>query len=378
MGSGSSQLFSASTGALHIGDEFARAHPTERWTALVTGGNSGIGVNTCLALASAGATVFMCSRTTERGEAALADVRAQLVERVDDIDAEEAARRVRLLQLDLASLASVREAVATFTGLLDTEGRALPPFKLLVNNAGVMAIPEFRETADGFEMQWGTNHLGHFLLTTLLLDRLRANAPARVVTVSSSAHTMGNWPMTLPPERDSYSAWGAYGDSKLCNILFTRELNRRNAGTGVSAYSLHPGVIKTNLGQHLNPVMRGLFSLGQVFLKSIDQGASTSVYCSLYAPPVPSCAMDRAEETREDYGAARDAEAPDALSNYHADNNFAEPAKRGWSDDVAASLWETSERCVAGEAGGDAGEAAGAAAAGAGGDAAEPVEEPES
>jgi NAD(P)-dependent dehydrogenase (short-subunit alcohol dehydrogenase family) len=201
--------------------------------AVVTGASSGLGLETASALAGAGAQVVMACRTPARAEPALAQVRAQHPQ-----------AQVELMPLDLASLDSVRAFAEAFNarfGKLD----------LLCNNAGVMALP-LERTVDGFEMQIGTNHLGHFALTGLLLDRLRAAPAARVVSVASLAHRAAkdfdvddlNW------ERGRYNDWDAYGRSKLANLLFTFELDRRLKRQGLSAVAAaaHPGYAATNLG----------------------------------------------------------------------------------------------------------------------------------
>jgi len=191
-------------------------------TAIVTGANSGIGRAAAGALAGAGARVVLAVRDTEKGRAAAA--------------AMPGAPEVR--RLDLASLASIREFAAGWDGEVD----------LLINNAGVMAPPLSR-TADGFELQFGTNHLGHFALTNLLLEQVTG----RVVTVSSTGHRLGaidfddlNW------ERKPYRRWRAYGQSKLANLLFTAELQQRLAAAGspVLATAAHPGYAATNLQFH--------------------------------------------------------------------------------------------------------------------------------
>jgi NAD(P)-dependent dehydrogenase (short-subunit alcohol dehydrogenase family) len=186
---------------------------------IVTGANSGIGRSTARALAGAGARVVLAVRDTDKGQAAAATM--------------PGATEVR--PLDLASLASIREFAAAWDGDLD----------LLINNAGVM-IPPFSQTVDGFELQFGTNHLGHFALTNLLLEHVSG----RVVTVSSTGHRFGeidfddlNW------QHKPYKAWRAYGQSKLANLLFTAELQRRltAAGSTVLATAAHPGYAATNL-----------------------------------------------------------------------------------------------------------------------------------
>src|SRR5271167_2998976 len=207
--------------------------------AVVTGANSGLGFETALALARAGARVVLACRDEAKGGDALDRIR-QAVPAAD----------VRLDRLDLADLASVREFAADFSaghGGLD----------LLLNNAGVMAIPR-RETADGFEMQFGTNHLGHFALTGLLLDRLLARPGARVVTVSSTAAMIGRIRFDDLQGSRRYGKWTAYGQAKLANQLFALELDRRATDCGVDLVSVaaHPGYAATNL-QAVGPRMSG-------------------------------------------------------------------------------------------------------------------------
>lgn len=208
-------------------------------TAVVTGANSGLGLETSVELARAGAHVVLACRDPLRGDEALGQVRVRVP-----------AASVELRVLDLASLASVR---AFADGVLAAFGTGLG---VLVNNAGVMAIPR-RTTADGFEMQLGTNHLGHFALTGLLLPALLATGPtggvgagpARVVTVSSNAHKLGRLDRDDLMGERRYAPWKAYGQAKLANLLFTRELQRRADAASVPLLSLaaHPGYARTNL-----------------------------------------------------------------------------------------------------------------------------------
>jgi NAD(P)-dependent dehydrogenase (short-subunit alcohol dehydrogenase family) len=199
--------------------------------ALVTGVTSGIGEHTVLELARRGASVVMAARSETKLRAAVEDVRRVL----------PGADLVPLL-LDLADLASVRKAAA--------EASALGPLDLLVNNAGVMATP-YRRTADGFELQMGTNHLGHFALTGLLLDQLAAAEAGRVVTVSSQMHRLARGlPLGDPRgEVHGYRKWEVYAQSKLANLLFAFELDRRAraAGTAVTSVAAHPGYAATSL-----------------------------------------------------------------------------------------------------------------------------------
>lgn len=225
-------------------------------TAVVTGGNSGIGLTTAQALAGAGAHVVLAVRSLERGEAAAASIRGSVEVRV----------------LDLADLASVRAFAADWRGDLD----------LLINNAGVMNVAESR-TKDGFETQFGTNHLGHFALTNLLLPHITD----RVVTVSSSAHRLGGprihfENLNLDGE---YAPMTAYGQSKLANLLFTLELQRRLAagGSSVRALAAHPGWSATNLQSRDANVLRSvLMRVGNRFIAQSDRaGALPTLFAAV-------------------------------------------------------------------------------------------------
>lgn len=200
-------------------------------TAVVTGANGGLGFETARALAGAGATVVMAARSQSKAVAAR-----------EAILAEHPAARLDLVRLDLASLASVREAAEQILQRFDA-------VDLLVNNAGVMGIPE-RQTADGFEMQFGTNHLGHFALTALLLPAVLRARSARVVTVTSTAHHIGRAvDPTNPHLHGAYGPWKAYGQSKLANYHFGIGLHERFTAAGARAQSLiaHPGLSNTDL-----------------------------------------------------------------------------------------------------------------------------------
>ena len=238
-------------------------------TAVVTGANSGLGFETALALARAGARVVLACRDEAKGAAALDRIR----QAVPDAD-------VRLDRLDLADLASVRTFAADFPARHDG-------LDILVNNAGVMAIPR-RETADGFEMQFGTNHLGHFALTGLLFDSLAARPGARVVTVSSQAAQMGRLRFDDLQGTRRYGRWTAYAQAKLSNQLFTLELDRRASrhGTDLVSVAAHPGYAATNL-QAVGPQMSGsgvmerLSALGNsVFAQSAADGALSSLFAA--------------------------------------------------------------------------------------------------
>ena len=218
-------------------------------TAVVTGANSGIGLIAARELARAGATVVMACRDQGKGEDAIAELRKEVP------GAEPQLRR-----LDLASLASVREFATAVSGQHGS-------IDLLVNNAGVMATPR-RETADGFELQLGTNHLGHFALTGLLLQRLNAGPEPRVVTVTSTAHRTGRINFDDLQGEKRYFRWAAYGQSKLANLLFAYELQRRAEAAGLELRSIaaHPGYSATNL-QSAGPGLGG--GIGAAFNKSV-------------------------------------------------------------------------------------------------------------
>jgi NAD(P)-dependent dehydrogenase (short-subunit alcohol dehydrogenase family) len=244
-------------------------------TFVVTGANSGIGYEAARALAKKRASVVLGCRNLEKGRSA-----------VDAIHKEAPDASLELEQLDLGELASVR----AFAEKVSNRHRRLD---VLVNNAGVMAIPR-RTTRDGFEMQIGTNHLGHFALTGLLLNRLAGSAPARVVTVSSMAHVMGKFGALDPDDlrlEQNYAKWGAYGRSKLANLLFAYELERRLAARFPTVISVacHPGYAATNL-QAVGPEMTGsavskrFMSVGNaLFAQSAAAGALPTLYAATAA-----------------------------------------------------------------------------------------------
>ena len=242
--------------------------------AVVTGANSGIGLEAVKVLARSGAHVVMACRDPRRAAEAVAEV-----------STAQPGARLEVMPLDLASLASVRDFAKA---LRDRHGR----LDLLINNAGVMAIPR-RTTADGFEMQLGTNHLGHFALTGLLLDRLAAAPGARVVTQSSTAHKAGRMRFDDLHSERSYQRWIAYAQSKLANLLFAFELARRLAasGRGVVSAACHPGYSATNL-QFVGPRMdgsrfaEGVMAFGnRLFSQPADMGALPTLYAAT-APDV--------------------------------------------------------------------------------------------
>lgn len=228
-------------------------------TFLVTGGNTGIGRATAMALAEGGGRVYVASRSREKGRAAAAGIAAA-----------SGSQSVFFLPLDLADLASVRRCAAEFLALGE-------PLHVLINNAGVAGQRGL--TKDGFELTFGVNHLGHFALTATLLPLLAASGPARVVTVSSDAHYGAKGLDFEAFRRPTASLTGLreYAASKLCNVLFSTELARRCEGQGVAAYSLHPGVVASDIWRRVPWPVRPLIKLRMI---TPEQGARTTLYCA--------------------------------------------------------------------------------------------------
>jgi retinol dehydrogenase 12 len=228
-------------------------------TFLVTGGNTGIGRATAAGLASRGGRVWIAARSRAKGEAAVAAIKA-----------ETGSDSVFFLPLDLADLDSVRACAADFLARGE-------PLHVLVNNAGVAGRRGL--TRQGFELMFGVNHLGHFVLTDALLGCLTASAPARVVTVSSDAHYSARGIDFEALRRPARGITGLheYAVSKLCNVLFTQELARRTAGTGVTAYALHPGVVASDIWRRVPWPVRPIITRRML---SVDEGAATSLYCA--------------------------------------------------------------------------------------------------
>ena len=198
-------------------------------TVIITGANTGIGKETAIELAKRGAKIYMGCRSTQRGEKALEEVKSS-----------SGSKEVFLLKIDLASKRSIREFVDNF---LSRESH----LHILINNAGIMQVPEGR-TEDGFERHIGTNHLGHFYLTYLLLNTLKKSAPSRIINVASGGHMFSKIDLDdLNITKVKYNPLTAYGNSKEANMLHVLELARRLKGTGVTAYSLHPGAVNTEL-----------------------------------------------------------------------------------------------------------------------------------
>jgi NAD(P)-dependent dehydrogenase (short-subunit alcohol dehydrogenase family) len=274
--------------------------------AIVTGANSGIGYETARALAFKGAQVILASRDVEKGTGAVQQIRA-----------EHPAAAVEVMQLDLADQSSIRRFVEAFLSRYDR-------LHLLINNAGVMAVPELRRTADGFEMHFGTNHLGHFALTGLLLETIRRTPNARVVTVSSSGHRYGRMNFDNLNAENGYRRWLAYGESKLANLLFTYELQRRFEAAGVEAIATasHPGWTATNLQRDTGPFRL----LNPLFAMRPEQGALPTLYAAT-APGV----------------AGGDYYGPGGLGEMRGYPRRVESSDHSHDRAAARRLWEVSE-----------------------------------
>jgi NAD(P)-dependent dehydrogenase (short-subunit alcohol dehydrogenase family) len=271
---------------------------------VVTGASSGIGLPTAIGLARLGASVALVARDRAKGEAALAEVRAA-----------SAGGAASLFLADLGALAHVRRVAGELLS-------ALPRIDALVNNAGAMHATR-KVSEDGYELTLAVNHLAPFLLTSLLLPRLRASAPARVVTVSSEAHRLGPLDLEDLQAERGYSGMRVYGRSKLANVLFSNELARREAGTGVTSNSLHPGVVATGFGRNDPGWFRVLVTLGRPFLTTPQKGARTSIFVAS-AP-----------------------ELAHVSGRYFKDAREAAPAPFARDEALARRLWEASERLVA-------------------------------
>lgn len=266
--------------------------------ALITGASTGIGLVTARELAAAGMHVFIACRSAERAQAALATIRPAAGTPPPEV-----------LALDLGDFASVRSCAQALLA------RGLP-LHVLINNGGLAGGRGF--TASGFELAFGTNHMGHFLLTQLLLDRLRASAPARIVTVASRAHkrTQGiDWQAVRQPTA-TRTGFAEYAVSKLANVLFSAELGRRLAGSGVTTYALHPGVVASDIWRRVPWPLRSLMKLAMI---TPEEGARTTLHCAT-SPAVAA-----------------------ATGLYYDRCAAIEPSRAGRDAALAKELWKRSE-----------------------------------
>jgi NAD(P)-dependent dehydrogenase (short-subunit alcohol dehydrogenase family) len=289
-------------------------------TAIVTGANSGLGFYTALELGRAGASVTLAVRTLAKGE----EAKAKMLALAPEAD-------LTIAELDVASLASVKKFAA------DWQKKNKNGLDLLINNAGVMAIPK-RTTVDGFEMQFGTNHLGHFALTGQLLPALAKRPGSRVVNVSSTAHRAGTMDWDDLMGEKSYSPWRRYGQSKLANLLFTSELNSRLAAAGldVTAMTAHPGYAATNLAS-VAPDMKGTRAEGlerrlmDWGARTIAQPAEWGALPTLYAATVVDLPGDSFI-------------GPDGFGGQTGYPKIAQRTKKAQSGEDARHLWSVSEQ----------------------------------
>ena len=271
---------------------------------VVTGATSGIGRATAVGLAAEGARVAIVCRSRARGE-----------ETVAEIEERTGSKAVELFLADLSSQAAIRQVARELL-------TRCPRIDVLVNNAGVVELRR-RESTDGIESTWAVNHLGYFLLTNLLLDRIRESAPARIVNVASDAHRFVRSLDPDHPEGDGrYRWWQAYGRSKLANLLFTRELARRLEGSRVTVNAVHPGAVSTRLGQHNAWWAVPLTRLLGIFFKSPEQGAATSLHL------------------------AQEPELAGVTGRYYADCKETRPTALACDDALAARLWTASAHQV--------------------------------
>lgn len=272
----------------------------EGQTILVTGCNSGIGQETCRVLALRGALVLGTARTKEKAAAACAMFPGKAVG----------------YACELSDPASVRGCVAA----VKADGHQLDA---IICNAGIMMLPKL-EKAHGYELQFFTNHVGHFMLVTGLLERLKDEG--RVVMLSSEGHRsapVGGIDFDNLAGDKGYQPLRAYGQSKLANLLFAKELQRRFTGTKKTAYAVHPGVVATNLARNLGPVLSRVFTaMGQLFLKSVDEGAATAVFAAVNPKALP------------------------LAGSYLSDSNVRKPRADAEDATLAARLWEVSEGIV--------------------------------
>jgi retinol dehydrogenase-14 len=269
-------------------------------TALVTGANSGIGLEACVKLARAGAHVAMVSRNPAKGQAA-----------VDEVKRRAGGGTVSLHLCDFGSQKQIRKLAS------DVQA-AHSKLDILINNAGSVS-PSRVVTEDGLEQTFAVNHLGYFLLTGLLTDLLKKSAPARIVNVASVAHRHGDIDFdNLQYEKGGYGIMGAYARSKLGNVLFTAELARRLAGTGVTATTLHPGAVATEIWGHAHWFARPFLALAKLFMITSEQGGDRIVY--LAAGP----------------------EVEGHTGGYYERNSKVWPSKRAQDEALAKRLWDVS------------------------------------
>ncbi|MFK7894589.1 MAG: SDR family oxidoreductase [Myxococcota bacterium] len=297
---------------------------------LITGGNTGIGKETAIALAQKGARVVIASRDAARGQSALADIRKASGR--DDVE---------LIELDLASLASVRRCAAEFSERFDQ-------LSLLVNNAGVALTRGPRqETHDGLEMQFGVNHVGHFVLTNALLPLLRKSAPARIVNLSSAGYRMAPNGLNFDDlqMKKEYSGFICYGHSKLANVYFTTELARQLKGEDITVNAVHPGYVATELG-HLRPEDEARFVKPEK--KSAPKTAGASNSASESGPDLSALGepISAKEGAATSILVASSLEVDGVSGRYFADSKAEELTPIAADPAPARRLWEATEELL--------------------------------
>jgi len=283
--------------------------------ALVTGANSGLGFETTRGLASKGAHVVLACRNLDKGNSVMKEIQAEFPQ-----------ASLEVMELDLANLDVVRRFADAFA-------QRYPALDILCNNAGVMALP-YRQTADGFELQFGTNHLGHFALTGLLIAQIRNATSARIVTVSSAAHRFGKIDLDRLAGKNGYRKWAAYARSKLANVLFAYELQRRFEVCDVDAVSVaaDPGYAATNL-QYAGPRMEGSAVWTRIMMlgnRLVAQSAQDGALPILYASTVPALQ-------------GGDHIGPDGLCGLRGHPKRIRSSRASYDRDSAARLWAVSE-----------------------------------
>lgn len=274
---------------------------------VVTGGNTGIGKEAARGLSRMGARVALACRDLDKARRAAEEI------------SKETGGEVRVFSLDLADFRSIRACAEELLA-------AYPRIDVLLLNAGLF-LGDRRETKEGFEATFGINHLGHFLLTDLLLDRLKESAPSRIVVVSSDAHRRAKHGLTWDDlgRTRKYAGFDVYSESKLANILFARELARKLEGTGVTVNALHPGFVATEFGRggDVPGLLGKLVALAQVFARTPQRGAETSIYLAS-SPNVAN-----------------------VTGEYFVDGRATKPNRAARDDAAARRLWDESERLVA-------------------------------
>lgn len=286
------------------GESYTKKTKIDGKVAIVTGANSGMGKETAIDLARRGGKVYLACRDTKKGEDALKEVKEK-----------SKSSNVHFLQLDLASLDSIREFSAKFHTMENC-------LHILVNNAGVMACAKSL-TTDGFEMHLGTNHLGHFLLTNLLLDLLKQTTPSRIVVVSALAHKFGTINKEDLMSENSYSRFKAFCQSKLANNLFVKELSKKLEGSGVTVNAANPGIVISGFLSRLPEMIKTVVEpVLRQFLQTPKEGAQTSIFLSV------------------------DPEVEKISGKYFGNLKENDPSDDSKNDELSCWLWQKSEELL--------------------------------